>query len=556
MAGVTYRELHGFTRDLGWKISVNGKRVQHRFLLGHDPAKAELANLRLEQLWQAVVADTERRNAALLPHEEQELPLWDNESLLVAEAIRKHQHVITVPYRDEADISNPNAPGGPVGSAAYAAYLHDLRIKYSMIGFMPADTQAFTRGQAEHQEIAKHRLKVAYRNAAIAGQPVAASGLTLYAAIDEYAKAVVQSKVKDGKPTAWSGKCAEAAKRHKNAHQDITLEAFDYNVIEAIKNYWASRPLGKKTGRPISVETVKNQLKVLKLFCRWLHRNSQFQWRLPSDVESAWKCDFNGIRHDKEVSSMVTDGVAIYRIDELATLWQHAKPHERLLMVLGLNCGFAQAELSSLRRSEVELGTSPPTIKRIRRKSMVYGEFILWPETTELIHAATQYTKLHPDKLLITSPTGKPLCTQLIANIWNRLHEQITKAHPDFRFLPFKYLRKTAAQLIRQASDGETAGVFLCHGQPVKSDDLSDAYTNRPFNRVAEALAKVHTQLKRVFDEGGAEQFTAERKKGGANISRTTIEKIQQLHQKGASVQEIASMLSVSKPTVYRWIKP
>jgi hypothetical protein len=30
------------------------------------------------------------------------------------------------------------------------------------------------------------------------------------------------------------------------------------------------------------------------------------------------------------------------------------------------------------------------------------------------------------------------------------------------------------AQVIRRFSDGEVSGVFLCHGQPVRSDSLAD----------------------------------------------------------------------------------
>lgn len=74
----------------------------------------------------------------------------------------------------------------------------------------------------------------------------------------------------------------------------------------------------------------------------------------------------------------------------------------------------------------------------------------------------------------------------------------VSRPEPSW-WLPFKHLRKTGAQLVRQASDGEIAGVFLSHGQPVASDELADVYSNRPFARVAEALAKVHAVLAPMF---------------------------------------------------------
>ena len=66
-------------------------------------------------------------------------------------------------------------------------------------------------------------------------------------------------------------------------------------------------------------------------------------------------------------------------------------------------------------------------------------------------------------------------------------------------WLPFKHLRKTAAQLVRDASDGEVAGTFLSHGQPVASDELANVYSNRPFDKVATVLSKVHGKLGRGF---------------------------------------------------------
>jgi hypothetical protein len=63
-------------------------------------------------------------------------------------------------------------------------------------------------------------------------------------------------------------------------------------------------------------------------------------------------------------------------------------------------------------------------------------------------------------------------------------------------WLPFKHLRKTAAQLVRNVSDGEIAGTFLSHGTPVASDELADRYSNRPFDRVSKALSLVFSNYR------------------------------------------------------------
>jgi hypothetical protein len=74
-----------------------------------------------------------------------------------------------------------------------------------------------------------------------------------------------------------------------------------------------------------------------------------------------------------------------------------------------------------------------------------------------------------------------------VRKLWENLLKTVRKNH-DFRHLPFKFLRKTTGDLVKEVSNGEIAGVFLCHGQPVKNDSLADIYTNRPFGKVFEAL--------------------------------------------------------------------
>jgi len=107
---------------------------------------------------------------------------------------------------------------------------------------------------------------------------------------------------------------------------------------------------------------------------------------------------------------------------------------------------------------------------------------------------------MNPDSLLILSEDGTPLVKQTangnrasrIANLWNAdLTRRIRKDKSGFRALSFNKLRKTAGNMIRDLSDGEVAGVFLCHGEPVRTDTLIDIYTNRPFAKVFKAIRLV-----------------------------------------------------------------
>ncbi|MGH7169780.1 MAG: hypothetical protein ACRELF_00025 [Gemmataceae bacterium] len=46
------------------------------------------------------------------------------------------------------------------------------------------------------------------------------------------------------------------------------------------------RPISKRKGTPLSVETVRDVIKRIRQFLPWLHR-SPFNWRLPDDYAPA-----------------------------------------------------------------------------------------------------------------------------------------------------------------------------------------------------------------------------------------------------------------------------
>ncbi|MFP4145093.1 MAG: hypothetical protein ACLFV3_08100 [Phycisphaeraceae bacterium] len=282
----------------------------------------------------------------------------------------------------------------------------------------------------------------------------------------------------------------------------MDLSEFGYSAMEKIRDYWVARPEaklrgGKSTGRRISITTVDNHLSTARRFARWLDRSDAHRWELPRHGIEALKANLRRLRSEDEMARQ-RHGVQVFSVEQLTTIWQHATDFERLLVVLGLNAAMAQAEIRTLRRDEVE--PDPPTIKRIRRKSGVYGEFALWPET---VAALDWWHRVRPARgeLVMMTARGKAYTRQRIANQWAALGERIESQEKKALtwWLSFKHLRKTAAQLVREASDGEIAGVFLCHGKPVASDCLADVYSNRPFDRVAAALKEVRGRLEPMF---------------------------------------------------------
>ena len=225
----------------------------------------------------------------------------------------------------------------------------------------------------------------------------------------------------------------------------------------------------------------------------------------------------------------------LFSLDELKLLYRYGTPMDRLLLLLGLNCGFAAAESASLTVGEVFLRTphsarqremlavefrdNDSFIKRIRRKSSVYGEFLLFAETVRGLEWALKERRKHGvpkanDRLLLNGngePLDKPTSggnsNKQIPNRFARLLKRIKTDKHTITQLPVKMLRKTGGDIVKRFSDGEIAGVFLCHGQPVASDELSDVYTQRPFGKLFSVLRRVEEYLAPAFAEGGEKPF-------------------------------------------------
>ena len=256
---------------------------------------------------------------------------------------------------------------------------------------------------------------------------------------------------------------------------------------------------------------------------------------------------------------------------------RYAQPLDRLLLLLAINCGFGRAEIASLLVREVRLfeahskwhselinyeSTSEDSfVKRIRRKSGVYGEHILFPMTVEGIQWAIEERKNQPnfstDARLLLNKNGKPYdeptksgnANQTIPNRFARLIKRIKEDGNEIRSLSFGKLRKTAGQLIKTFSDGEIMGVFDCHGQPVKTDSLNDVYSNRPFGRVFKAIKQVEEYLEPVFALAGPAPFE---RQAEAYTKRSTIDKIVQLREAGKTIDEISDQMKMAKSTISR----
>ncbi len=511
-----------YTRNLGWKLDHRtGRYSQHKFYLGTDLKQAERRRQRLEELWELI----EQRAPV------SEKPTWTSIGLKIAKALARGELQIVV----ERGNNTPKA---------YASYLHRLATAYPMVSFVPEEASAYEEGSAANATMAQEQFdgiqsrleslqKVHQRNGNISAASLAVHrGETLHQALDAYIE-----WMEDDRKTAWGKTRVGQAERLKERHADVPLSSLDYDACESLIRYWRNRPPRKGTDTPIAVVSAENHIYELKSFLRWLHRSQRFTWRKPEDLD---EIETRVAETPQEIQARATtEQVETFTLEELCILNEYATPLERVLMLLGLNCGFGGAESGTLALNQIFLHQLHPKakeigfqstfedsfIRRVRLKSKVYGEHLLWSQTVTCVQwAIARRRKLggaKPDSLLIVSNRGEPLFRETkggnyarrIQNLWsNSLLTRVRRARPHFRGLSFGKLRKTAGNLIKRFSDGETAGVFLCHGTPVRTDALSDVYTNRDFAKVFNAIREVELYLKPMFEAAPKDLFKEPRR--------------------------------------------
>lgn len=593
-----------FFRNLGWKRTPKGYS-QQKFYLGRDESKATLANLQLEHLWEQACRRWERDIGMPRPHEKGlpapqlvrldggsvsnqpqgapatnavvsigvrhtdvhgDRPVWDEVTLAIAEAIRNGDTVARVALpRELASLA--------LESPLVWSWFEQLQNDITVIKIELCDDKAQKHSD---EYLRKEGTRLVDMGRRLLHKRV--GGQTLHAAFDAYLKWIEGKYLTvEKKLTPWGGTQTRQIAFIRRHLPDCSLGELDAYRIEGLLEILQQRPTGED-GKPVSVSWTQNCIKQFRHFLRWLSRTPEFDWKLPSDLE------IPQIRVPLTTQEKAAMGrslqVQTYNLGELRTLWEYASPFQRLLMLLALNCGFGRAEVASLELTEVLLRQKHPHEKdvgcsstnddgwicRVRQKTGVYGEFKLWPETIRAVEwwlrqraaitIADGVTTLLATKKghRYDTPTKGNHTNFQIPNSWFQLTKRIHHDNASFRQLSFNKLRKTAGNLIRSESSGEIAGVFLCHGTPVKTDGLLDLYTNRPFAKVFDAIDRVGALLRPQW-AGVMNPFPETPKRGGANISHGTIQRIQSMRRQGYKVSHITKKLGVSRETVRRWEK-
>jgi integrase len=519
-----------YRRYLGWKLS-NGKLIQHLFRLGRDPEKARLANLRLEALWDAVV----NRSKRLEPNGQgmEPRPLWDDATLAIGQAVARGEQMCSV---------TPPAELASLPAELQVAWLGRLQADFPIIPLRLEGPDIYIRGVDGIRQV----IEVKSSFLAALKEPV--STKTLHQALDGYA-AYIREKYKDKPSERPQQLSISLLRRHSENH---SLDQLDADKIETWLAYWCRRPVSDSTKKPLAFTTCRNVLIVLRQFLRWLNRSrQQFGWQLPAAFTFP-RCKIAKTAEDRVKKRQH------FKIAELTVIWKYAKPWDRALILLALNCGFSKREIATLQLGEIVTRKGRTYIKRHRTKTDVYGEWLLWPETVE----ALDYLKgLHREDsvYVVNNQAGRHLAkgtpkgneNQTIKNHWDKIFKRMAEDRQSCRKLPFKHLRKTGATLMRHLkieNAAELASMYLAHGEKADSGDrLLPVYTERPWKKLHRALLRLRKKLLPIL--------TSVAKPWEPTVMRIPLQKVAkvvELRKGGKTLTEIAGEVGLHWSTVRR----
>jgi integrase len=152
--------------------------------------------------------------------------------------------------------------------------------------------------------------------------------------------------------------------------------------------------------------------------------------------------------------------IEVFKLAELRQLLATAKDHSErtyLYLLLMLNCGFYQSDISELTTKTVDLDKG--IIRKARSKTAMYKvRYKLWPETLELLKKFANQNPAHRDEnghtLVLVNQNGSPLVPDKqgrIDNIKSAYFNMQRKTGSKLN-LPLKALRKTGATYLGRHS--------------------------------------------------------------------------------------------------------
>lgn len=488
-----------FAKEIGYTNPTLKK--QPKFNLGNDECEADKRAARIQELF----ADCQRATGQ---------PTWTPFGLYAAKLIAKGTYQI--PYPLDSESSGFEEVGDIC--ADYVQLLRTEQARYPSIQIVPDDGEdgrVFAAGVDLNRQLEEEVLSDTQRRLVSNGVVPTTRHLpnkfisgSLHEALDVYARHVEMTggKLDDQTLKPSQRKRIEYVEGLKQHHRDCPLmNLTTYDAIHELISYWANRP-EYKPGKRYKPTTARHRRKELERFFRWLDLTSEFDWEMPRGADSI-RVTTTEIEEDHANADLLSK--LVYTPEQLALLASMSSEFEKLMLLVGVNCAFGAAEIGRLIATEVLFdhvhefahrldfkSTSQDCFIRLNRpKTKMFGEWLLWPETASVLRWATKRSAEQGTPFLFVTKDGNRIYNEkcknpqsATANRWTKLVRRVQKSNPDFPYLPFGSLRDTLPDTLRRREQDTLASISLAHKTSFKADNLLEAYGNKPFGRLHDAI--------------------------------------------------------------------
>ena len=182
-----------------------------------------------------------------------------------------------------------------------------------------------------------------------------------------------------------------------------------------------------------------------------------------------------------------------FTVKETQILYNDASPRMRLWILLGLNCGYTQTDISSLEPDMVDWECG--IIARNREKTGVDSQHKLWPPTLKMLRE-----QAGAGPLLLTTEDGQPLLYERIGEDGEPSKtDTIGRAFATLKkkvgiSLSFKHFRKTGANAIAKQFQDKPwlVELFLAH----KDQRMRKHYTQQHYDELHKATEWLGSQYR------------------------------------------------------------
>ncbi len=275
---------------------------------------------------------------------------------------------------------------------------------------------------------------------------------------------------------------------------NMPLEAVGAEELAQLISFWLARP-NNLNGEPISEYSARMLVKTAR---------AVFDF---ADAVGLWTSPRRFDRLFRLPRATCQPTIKTFSLDELVRLYRSADDQMKMLILLGLNCGFCSSELATLKQNEIDLKAK--TIKRARQKTSVKMSWSLWGETVKALQHGMARNG-GSNELAFIRENGQPLVSfnadnrrlDFIPHAWNGLLKRANKGNETPIVGSFKLLRKTGATMIRAIGGIEVSEMYLAHSEK----SMARFYSTPNHDQLTMALTAFRKQLAPMFKGAKASQ--------------------------------------------------